>query len=148
MNTQVSIKVKNASIISRCMSLLWFINIFKKMSVDAYIDSQDAKPMRLKARSDPYVIDLTPGVHTIAFVDPQAGMKKMTRWMTGAFIGFSAGLSGSMNGAMVAGSSLGDAFAGNTIRENGVQFSLNEGDVLKIQVQPKSSGSVKIKFLK
>lgn len=71
MKTQVSIYVKNASIFSRLWSFLWFINIFKKMSVNAYIDSKDTPPQRLKARSEPYLIDLAPGSHTIVFADPR-----------------------------------------------------------------------------
>ena len=147
MKTQVSIYVKNASILSRLWSFLWFINIFKKMSVDAYIDTKDTPPQRLKARSEPYLIDLAPGSHAIVFVDPKAGEKKLARWFTGAFLGFSGGLVGSMDDALAAGSAWGNAFAGNQAHDNAVQFSLREGEVLKIQVQPKLNGSVKTKFL-
>ena len=147
MKTQVSIYVKNASIFSRLWSFLWFINIFKKMSVNAYIDSKDTPPQRLKARSEPYLIDLAPGSHTIVFADPKAGEKKLGRWLTGAFVGSAFGLAGGMDSALTAGSAWGKAFAGNQAHDDAVQFSLREGEVLKIQVQPKLNGSVKTEFL-
>lgn len=87
MKTQVSILVKNESLYSRCMSFLWFINIFKKMSVQVWID-QDPETARtptktLKASKEPYEIDLEPGPHTLYFTDPRAGSKAAFRKFTG-----------------------------------------------------------------
>ena len=147
MNGQISITVKNASIFYRFYTFLWFINIFRKMSVDAYIDSPNAKPQRLKARKEPYLIDLAPGAHMIVFADPTAGEKRLNRYLSGAFAGFSLGLVGGMQSAFDLGSSMGDAFAGNRAQDNTAQFFLQEGEVVKLQVQPKMNGSVNIQYL-
>lgn len=147
MNGQVSITVKNASVFSRFWTFLWFINIFRQMSVDAYIDNPKAKPQRLKARKEPYLIDLTPGAHMIVFVDPTAGEKRLNRYLSGAFAGFGLGMVGGLQTAVDAGSSLGDVFAGKHAQDSIAQFSLQEGEVVKLQVQPKMNGSVNIQYL-
>lgn len=147
MNGQVSITVKNASIFSRFYTFLWFINIFRKMSVDAYIDSPNAKPQRLKARKEPYLIDLAPGAHMIVFTDPMAGEKRLNRYFDGFITGTALTLAGGVQTAVEVGSSLGDAFAGNRAQGNTAQFFIQEGAVVKLQVQPKMNGSVNIQYL-
>ena len=69
MKTQLSILVKNESLLSRAYSFLWFINIFKKMSVNVWID-QDPDRVKtpthvLKANQDPYEFDLAPGEQAV-----------------------------------------------------------------------------------
>lgn len=145
MKTQVSILVKNESLLSRAMTLMWFINIFKKMSVEVYIDSMENKQL-LQARNEPYLIDLQPGQHEIMFADPKSHSKAVTRGLTGAILG--AGLTGGLGGSLIGGAVMGYESASNTsIKDNVVSFALNEGDVLKLSVQAKSNGSVKIKIL-
>lgn len=146
MKTQISILVKNESIFSRFMSFLWFINIFKKMPVNVWIDDDTTAPKVLKANSEPYVFDVTPGYHAVLVTDPRAGSKKAFNAVTGAFVGGAMGMAG---GSTLAGMAAGaEAFSGSTVRDGVVECTLTEGDVLKISVQPKNNGSVKIKILK
>lgn len=146
MKTQVSILVKNESLVSRFFSIMWFVNMFKKMSVVAYIDSENAMPQTLMASNEPYVFDLGPGSHAILFADPGAAGKKAFKAMTGAFIGATA--AGAGGGSMLGGAAMGyNSTYDNTVRNGVAQFNLNEGDLLKILVQPKHNGSVKVKFL-
>ena len=146
MQTQISILVKNEALLSRFMSFLWFINIFKKMSVNVWIDDDNVPPTVLKARKEPYLIDVEPGYHAILVTDPRAKSKQAMRAVTGAFIGGSFGLAGGegLDGA-AAGAEL---FSGSTVRDGVVECDLKDGDVLKISVKPKNNGSVKIKILK
>ena len=145
MKTQVSILVKNESLFSRAMTLMWFVNIFKKMSVDVYIDSMENK-MTLKAQNEPYLIDVEPGQHEIMFMDPKAGSKAVSRGITGAFLG--AGIMGGAGGSLLGGAMMGYESASNTsVKDNVISFALNEGDLMEISVQCKSNGSVKLKVL-
>lgn len=146
MQTQVSILVKNESLFSRFFSILWFINIFKKMSVEAYLDSENNK-MVLKARNEPYLIDVTPGQHQLLFSDPRAGSKAVFKGLTGAFLG--AAFAGAAGGSMIGGASIGyEDASGGTVKDNVVSFTLVDGDLLKLSVKPKHNGSVKVKILK
>ena len=147
MKTQVAIYVKNEGILSRFMSFMWFVNIFKKMSVDIVIDDANAKPQRLKASKEPYVFDLEPGEHAILFTDPRAAGKKAFKAVTGAIIG--ASFSGAAGGSFISGAADGyhDAYDG-TVRNGVAQFTLQEGDLLKLSAKPKRNGSVKVKILK
>ena len=69
MKTQVSILVRNASLYARAKTLFWFVNIFKKLPVNVWIDEdpETAKnpTMVLKASEKPYEIDLAPGHHVL-----------------------------------------------------------------------------------
>ena len=91
MKTQVSILVRNASLYARAKTLFWFVNIFKKLPVNVWIDEdpETAKnpTMVLKASEKPYEIDLAPGHHVLYFSDPKAGEKRFTNAVTGAFLG-------------------------------------------------------------
>lgn len=146
MKTQVSILVKNESIVSRFFSFLWFINIFKKMSVEVYIDSMEHKFV-FKARKNPYRINVAPGSHEMMFVDPRAGSKAAFKGITGAIFG--AAMSGAGGGSMIGGAAMGyDDWSGTSVKDNIVSFTLNEGDILKLSVKPKHNGSVKVKLLK
>lgn len=146
MKTQVSILVKNESLFSRFFSILWFINIFKKMSVEVYIDSMDNQ-RTLKASAEPYLIDMEPGEHQMLFSDPRAASKAAFKGLTGAFLGMAA--AGAAGGSMLGGAAMGyDDASGGSVKDNVVSFTLREGDVLKISAQPKHNGSVKVKLLK
>ena len=146
MKTQVSILVKNESLFSRAMTLLWFINIFKKMPVDVYIDSEDNK-QTLKPSKEPYLIDLEPGQHEILFADPKAKQKAVSQALTGAILG--ASMAGAGGGSMLGGAAMGyDSAYDGTVRNGVVRFTLNEGDTLKLRVKNKRNGSVKVKVLK
>lgn len=145
MKTQVSILVKNDSLYSRAMTFLWFINIFKKMSVNVQIDNGQVQA--LKANDEPYVFDLEPGAHTIVFTDPKAKSKARSRAMTGALLGMAA--TGAAGGSMLAGAAMGaEAGAGNTIREGVAEFTLADGDIFKLSCQNTRKGGVKVKQIK
>ena len=147
MQTQISILVKNESILSRFMSFLWFINIFKRMPVNVWIDDGDVPPVVLKASKEPYIFNVDPGYHIIQVTDPRAGRKQAFRAFTGAFVGGAFGLAaGDGLGGMVAGAELGGG--GSRINDSCVECNLGPGDLLKISVKPKNNGSVKIKILK
>jgi hypothetical protein len=146
MQTQVSIQVKNESIVSRFFSIMWFINIFKKMSVDAHIDSE-GNVQTLKASKEPYLIDLEPGAHQILFTDPRAAGKKAFKAVTGAFMGAAVG--GAFGGSMLEGAAWGaDGASGGAVKNGIVSFTLRDGDVLRLSAKPKHNGSVKVKILK
>ena len=147
MKTQISILVKNEALLSRFMSFLWFINIFKRMPVNVWIDNGDAPPIVLKASSEPYVFDVNPGSHSILITDPRAGKKQAFRAVTGAFVGgaFGLGVGAGVSG-MIAGAEL--AAGGSQINDSVVNCNLGPGDVLKISARPKNNGKVKIKILK
>ena len=147
MKTQISILVKNESLLSRFMSLWWFINIFKRMSVNVWIDDGDVAPVVLKANKEPYVFDVEPGYHAILVTDPRAKSKQAFKAVTGAFIGGSFGLAaGDGLGGALAGAEF--AGGGSVINDNVVECNLNEGDILRLSVKPKNNGSVKVKILK
>ena len=147
MNTQISILVKNEPLLSRFMSFLWFINIFKRMPVNVWIDDGDVPPVVLKASKEPYIFNVDPGYHVIQVTDPRAGSKKAFRAVTGAFMGGAFGLAaGDGLGGMLMGADM--AAGGSRINDSCVECNLNHGDLLKISVRPKSNGSVKIKILK
>lgn len=143
MKTQLSILVKNESLFSRFYSFLWFINIFKKMSVVVCIDGDQANAKTLKASKEPYLIDVTPGQHQILITDPRAGNKQAFKAFSGAVVGsiFSIATDGVIDSSDF-------ASEGSTIRDGVVQCVLNEGDVLRISAKPKHNGSVKVKILK
>lgn len=146
MKTQISILVKNESLLSRFMSFMWFINIFKKMPVNVWIDDDSKQPTVLKANKEPYLFDVEPGYHAILVTDPRAKSKQAFKAVTGAIVGGSFGLAaGDGLGGAAAGA---DMFSGSVVRDGVVECNLNEGDLLKISVKPKNNGSVKVKILK
>ncbi len=143
MQTQISIKVKNENVISRCMSIWMSLGLFVKAKVKMYVDSENATPIVLKARKEPYVIDITPGNHVIVFT---AKNRSKTDKLIGNAVG---GIFGMAGGSATFGASVGGDFAsaitgGNRIQDNRVDCYLKEGDILKIQIKPKRNGAVKI----
>lgn len=143
MKTQISILVKNESLLSRFYSFLWFINIFKKMSVAVCIDGDEANVQVLKARKEPYLIDVTPGYHELVISDPRAGNKQAFKAFTGLVVG---GISAIATDGALGVSDFTDS--GSTVRDGFVQCNLVEGDLLRISAKPKHNGSVKVKILK
>lgn len=146
MQTQISVLVKNESLLSRFMSWMWFINIFKKMSVNCFLDGSEEAQV-LKARKEPYLIDVEPGVHEIMFTDPRAKSKNAFRSATGALVGGAFGLAAGGSSA-ISGAMIGAQDARTAIHDSAVQCTLQEGDVLRLSVKPKNNGSVKVKVLK
>ena len=147
MKTQVTVLVKNATLYSRLTgSLLWFIDIFRKMPVNLSIDG--AEPVRLKASKTPYVFDVTPGVHQFVFTDPKAKGKRRNKALVGAILG--ASLEGAAGGSMVGGGI--DAF--NSVNNSGTNYenvaniTIDEGAVLEFWCRPTRKGSVKVKEVK
>lgn len=153
MKTQVSILVKNEGFWSRTSAtLFWFVAMFKKTSLYVRIDDPNAQPLVLKARKEPYEIELTPGNHILEFIDPRTEKKqkytKLMKKTTGALMWSS--FSGASGGSMIGGAIYGAETSGNktTTHENFFQCSLNPGDEVRISAQAKMSGKVKVKVLK
>ena len=77
MKTQVQLYVKNETLWTRFFGGgLWFVNIFRKLPIDIAVDGDK---QRYKPRSEPYVIDVQPGLHVIEGRDPRALTKRQTR---------------------------------------------------------------------
>lgn len=150
MKTQVSILVRNASLYARAKTLFWFVNIFKKLPVNVWIDEdpETAKnpTMVLKASEKPYEIDLAPGHHVLYFSDPKAGEKRFTNAVTGAFLG--GALLGAGGGSVLAGGAIGADLANeNSVGVGYASFVLKEGDVFKLSVRPNRNGKINVKQL-
>lgn len=148
MKTQISIQVKNENWMSRCMSIYMSFGLFVKAKVNMYIDNPDSKPVILKACKKPYIIDIEPGEHVIAFTaKSKANVDKL---IGGAFAGV-IGLGGGITRAAAFAKGGSDFAAGvmghSRVQDNLLECSLKEGDLLKIQIQPKRNGAVKIKLL-
>ena len=149
MKTQVSVYVKNESIISRFFSLTWFIDIFRGSSISAYIDGDESRPVKMKASKKPYSLELAPGVHEIYFADNQAKSKNAFNAITGVMLGGALGLGagGTLMGGTV-GAVLGAHASDGPVIDNGaIRFQLQEGENLGIAVKPKRNGAVKIHVL-
>lgn len=145
MKTQISVLVKNESVFSKAMTLLWFINNFKKSRVNLILDGTTHT---LKASKQMHTFDVAPGSHTLEFLDPKAGQKNFQRKMTGALVGGSLGLAtgsglGGLEGAAV-GTKVGEA----AIQENIVNCTLAEGDHFKVSCKANRKGGIKIKQIK
>ena len=150
MKTQVSILVRNASLYARAKTLFWFVNIFKKLPVNVWIDEDpetvEAPTMVLKASDKPYMIDLAPGHHVLYFTDPKASEKRFTNAVTGALLG--ATLLGAGGGSMLAGGAIGADLANeNSVGVGYASFELKEGDVFKLSVRPNRNGKINVKQL-
>jgi len=149
MKTQISIQVKNENWISRCMSIYMSLGLFVKAKVNMYIDDAKSEPIILKARKEPYLIEIEPGEHAIAFTaKSKANVDKLIGGAMLGAIGMGLG-----NGVTALASAKGGAdFASGLMGHSRVQDSLlecglREGDLLKIRIQPKRNGAVKIKVL-
>ena len=149
MKTQISIQVKNENWLSRCNSLLGFYGILKKSKIKVYVDNANVEPLVLKARKEPYVLDLEPGEHILVFeTKGRAGYDKFIAGTVGAMIGMGSGNLGTTIAAAQGASDFAAAFQGhNTVKDNQLICTLCEGDLLKISIQPKRNGIVKIKTL-
>lgn len=149
MKTQISIQVNNENWLSRCMSIYMSFGLFVKAKVKVYIDSANVKPLVLKARKEPYILDLEPGEHMLVFeAKGKADADKFFAGAVGAMIGMGSGNLGTTIAAAQGASDFANAFQGhNTVKDNQLVCTLHEGDMLKISIQPKRNGVVKIKVL-
>lgn len=148
MKTQISIQVKNENWMSRCMSIYMTLGLFVKAKVQMYIDSAESEAIKLKARKEPYVIDLAPGQHVIKF--KAKSRKKADKLVGGAIMGAFGLGAGAYGGAMGAeiGADIASGLMGHTrVQDSSIACDLKEGDLLKIQIKPKRNGAVKIKVL-
>lgn len=149
MKTQISIQVKNENWISRCMSIYMSLGLFVKAKVNVYVDRADVEPLILKARKEPYVLDLEAGEHMLVFeTKGKAKADKFFAGAVGTMLGMGSGHLGATIAAAQGASDFITAFQGHdTIKDNQLICTLREGDVLKISVKPKRNGVVKIKTL-
>ena len=134
MKTQVQLYVKNETLWTRFFGGgLWFVNIFRKLPIDIAVDGDK---QRYKPRSEPYVIDVQPGLHVIEGRDP----------LTGAIPGAAA--MGAGGGSMAAGAILGaDAASSNVTRVGLAQLELKDGDIFKLSCQANRKGGVVFKVI-
>lgn len=144
MKTQVQLYVKNETLWTRFFGGgLWFVNIFRKLPIDIAVDGDK---QRYKPRSEPYVIDVQPGLHVIEGRDPRALTKKADKALTGAILGAAA--MGAGGGSMAAGAILGaDAASSNVTRVGLAQLELKDGDIFKLSCQANSKGGVVFKVI-
>src|SRR5699024_4364448 len=121
MKTQVQLYVKNETLWTRFFGGgLWFVNIFRKLPIDIAVDGDK---QRYSPRSEPYAIDVQPGLHVIEGRDPRALTKKADKALTGAILGAAA--MGAGGGSMAAGAILGaDAASSNVTRVGLAQLEL------------------------
>lgn len=152
MKTQISIQVKNENWISRCMSIYMGLGLLVKAKVHVFVDSENAQPIILKARKEPYLIDVEPGTHRIFFLDPKAKSKAIADRLFAGFFGATMGMAAGNGFAGMAMASESADFAEGLMghskeQDNLLECVLNEGDILKIRIQPKRSGRVAVKLL-
>lgn len=150
MKTQISIEVKNENWMSRCMSIYMSLGLFVKAKVNMYVDDTSAQPVILKARKEPYLIEVEPGEHRIAFTaKSKANVDKLLAGAAGGIFGM--GLGGNAFHTTAFAREGVDFVSGlmghNKVQDNLLECSLREGDLLKIRIQPKRNGAVKIKIL-
>lgn len=145
MKTQIAITVKDETIISKALTLFWFINIFKKSKL---IVSIDGNTYECKASKTPYIFDVTPGNHVIEIYDPKAKQKSRTRAMTGALIGGTVGFTGGGFAATAMGTMVGAQAMNLNIQNGVVNCTLSDGDILRLSCKGNSKGAVKIQPIK
>lgn len=148
MKTQISIQVKNENIISRMQSST-LLSLFKKRTVKVYVDGA-TEALELKARKEPYVLDMEPGQHLLLF-EAKARKNYGAMMMAGAFgAGLGLGGGGMYEAASFAKGAMDIVSAvdgSNRVKDNQLQCTLREGDILKVCIQPKRNGVVKVKLL-
>lgn len=149
MKTQISIQVKNENLFSRCMSIYMSLGLFVKAKVKMYIDDGQSTPIILKARKEPYTIDIEPGEHAIAFTAKNKGsVDKIIGGAVLGTIGMGAGNAFTGLVAANAGADFSSGLMGHSrIQDNLLECDLQEGDLLKIRIQPKRNGAVKIQLI-
>ena len=149
MKTQISVQVKNENWISRCMSIYMTLGLFVKAKVNVYIDNANNAPIILKARKEPYLIDIEPGEHAIAFTaKSKANVDKLIGGAMFGAIGMGLGNGFTAFASAQGGADFASGLMGHSrVQDNLLECELREGDVLKICVQPKRNGAVKIKVL-
>lgn len=133
MKTQISIQVNNENWLSRCMSIYMTLGLFVKAKVKVYVDSANVEPLVLKARKEPYVLDLEPGEHMLVFeTKGKAGADKFFAGAVGAMIGMGSGNLGTTMAAAQGASDFVTAFEGhNKIKDNQLVCTLREGDIVR-----------------
>ncbi len=143
MKTQLQVLVKDESFLSKCQSTVWFVSIFKKSKI--YLEL-DGEAKELKASKEPYVFDLNPGTHYLLVSDPKAKSKRRKRAVTGAIVGATFGMmAGNVDTMVSFGSDMAGTFAGNVGEDGSVEFTVDEGDIIKISCKATLKGGVKIK---
>ena len=147
MQTQISLLVKGDSLGSMAKTALSVRKLIERAGVIVKVDGY---PFELKASRDPYLMDVDPGPHEITAKDMREDLKKASgrdfKVATGLFLG---GMSGGLGG-MMRGAAEGFESAENDERnseENRVEFSLQEGDMIRLELVADARGVVNIKIL-
>lgn len=149
MKTQLSVRVKKESLFSKSFGRPYLgpLAFFKKTSI---IISIDGVQQELTQQKEPYLIDVTPGIHTLEFIDPQLKWKEFevkSGKVIYGILGFILGVG--MGGGTVGGMALSDSFAQTTeyffAGENGLlQVNIQEGDTIRLKCKAKMNGTVRV----
>ena len=142
MQTQLSITVKDEFILHKFFTFTWFVQIFKKSRMKVRIDGENHI---LTASKEPYVFDVTPGVHEVVFSDYLENAKNRLWKCTFGFMGFAFGLGGA--GSAIDGAIEGAKFGEVSKKSTVLNVTLEEGDVLNLVCQTKARSKVKVKTL-
>lgn len=143
MSAKISILVKDESLFSKAMTIMWFVNIFRKSKLNVTIDGSTQE---LVASKTPYEFDVQAGTHTIHVEDPKGKGKRGMQKVSGAFVGgaiglaMGSGLSGAMTGASMVGN--------EAVNMQSELYNVGEGETLKLQCRANGKGDVKVKVLK
>ncbi|MCM1365423.1 MAG: hypothetical protein NC122_09680 [Faecalibacterium sp.] len=153
MKTQLSVRVRREGLVSAMFGrfyLTLFAIIIAILGKTSVIVSIDGEKHKLKRQSEPHLIDIEPGIHTIEFIDPQRACKGIERVVTNLMIsifGLFIGLSGSDDGSVIGGMIVGDIL-GSTVdtffegEDGTLKINIKEGDVIRVRCKAKLSGSV------
>lgn len=142
MSTTIQIRVKNESLMTKMSGLTWFVRVFQKSKINAYIDGQKHE---LVASKEPYKFTVSAGTHTLKLEDPRSKGKKRGRKIGNAIVGATIGLGlggGMLGGAL--GAMDGISFT-RDIKDGFSEMELAEGSTLAIVCKSNSKGEVKVK---
>jgi len=147
MKTQLSLFVKAESVAAKyTRGMNPFAGggfaMFKNPGVLMILDGQQQE---LKPNKTPYLFDITPGTHTLRLEDPESNTKRMGKKFTAGFISATMGLAnGSLTQAFVFANAA-SASSFNKVYEDGtMEFTIGDGDILKLNCQATAKGVVKI----
>jgi len=146
MRTQISILVKDETIPAKTMtSVLWPVYLLTRSKMKVWIDGQMYK---LKASKTPYTFDVQPGTHKVTFKDPREGGKSVYWKTVGMFFSFLF----SFTGSNTIGSLQLDMIEANQMcrlseRENCLDCTLQDGDILKLSCRSNIRANVKVKVI-
>ena len=147
MQTQISLLVKGDSLGSMAKTAFSVRKIIERAGVIVEVDGY---PFQLKASKEPYLMDVDPGPHEITAKDLREDLKKSSgrtfkMGMGMALGGMTGGVGGMLRG-MADGFEASEREERNT-EENHLKFSLQEGDIIRLELVADAKGVVKITIM-